>query len=296
MNVAPLALLLFAATGWNAAAQGWDTSGNKLLNGKFYFREVFYILQDGYGDLSQAIALYGTVTFDGNGNYTMTASGYDSSQGPESGTLTGTYSISASGYGFISNPLSSGDYVYGLVSQQGIFVGSSTESGFNDLFVAAPFSSQTALSTFKGSYWIADMDLSGFSPAYTISSMFQVNPDGAGNLGNIAVTGYFGARRLHPIHPEHQPCRLRAQQLGLQPFNPDRVVTRRPSCSPGKSSFIFRRTAILFSADPPRDSISSWECAPGPERPPSEACTTRPGSTSRWIATGSATSTPFTAR
>ena len=69
-------------------------------------------------------------------------------QGPESGTLTGTYSISASGYGFISNPLSSGDYVYGLVSQQGIFVGSSTESGFNDLFIAAPFSSQTALEYF----------------------------------------------------------------------------------------------------------------------------------------------------
>ena len=191
-NVAPLALLLFAATGWQASAQGWDTSGNKLLNGKFYFREVFYILQDSYGDLGQAIALYGTVTFDGNGNYTMTASGYDSSQGPESGTLTGTYSISASGYGFISNPLSSGDYVYGLVSQQGIFVGSSTESGFNDLFIAAPFSSQTALSTFKGSYWIADMDLSSGTPATTISSMFQVNPDGAGNLGNITVTGYAG--------------------------------------------------------------------------------------------------------
>ena len=53
MNVAPLALLLFAATGWNASAQGWDTSGNKLLNGKFYFREVFYILQDSYGDLAR---------------------------------------------------------------------------------------------------------------------------------------------------------------------------------------------------------------------------------------------------
>jgi uncharacterized protein (TIGR03437 family) len=190
--IRPLAVLLFAATGWQAAAQTWDTSGNNLLNGKFYFREVFYILQDGYGDLGRAIALYGTVTFDGNGNYTMAATAADSSQGLGSGTLTGTYSISASGYGFLSNPLSSGDYVYGLVSQQGYFVGSSTESGFNDLFVAAPFSTQTSLATFKGSYWIADMDLSGFSPASTLSSMFQVNPDGAGNLGNIAVTGYVG--------------------------------------------------------------------------------------------------------
>jgi uncharacterized protein (TIGR03437 family) len=192
--IRPLAVLLFAATGWQASAQTWDTSGNNLLNGKFYFREVFYILQDGYGDLARAIALYGTVTFDGNGNYTMAATDYDSNNYGQivSGPLTGTYSISASGYGFISNPLSSGDSIYGLVSQQGYFVGSSTESGFNDMFVAAPFSSQTTLSTFKGSYWIADMDLSSGSPSSTISSMFQVNPDGAGNLGNISVTGYVG--------------------------------------------------------------------------------------------------------
>ncbi len=69
--------------------------------------------------------------------------------------LSGTYSISASGYGFLSNPLSPTDSVYGLVSQQGgqnIFVGSSTESGLNDMFVAAPYSSSATNATFKGSY------------------------------------------------------------------------------------------------------------------------------------------------
>jgi len=52
----------------------------------------------------------------------------------------------------ISNPLSPTDIIYGLVSQQGIFVGSTTESGYNDLFVAAPLSSPMATNaTFKGS-------------------------------------------------------------------------------------------------------------------------------------------------
>ena len=106
--------------------------------------------------------------------------------------MSGTYSISSSGYGFLSNPLSPTDTVYGLVSQQGLFVGSSTESGFNDLFIAAQVSSQTTAATFKGAYTIADMDLSSGSPLTTISAMFQVNPDGVSNLGNISVNGYVG--------------------------------------------------------------------------------------------------------
>jgi len=188
-----LSLLLLSIAGPQAYAQGWDTSGNNLLNGTYYFREVFYIVGDTAGDLQEAVALYGTVTFDGKGNYSMSATDLDSNVGAlQSGTLKGTYSIAASGYGFLSNPLSSGDFIYGLVAQNGVFVGSSTESGFNDLMIAAPLSSQTTSATFKGTYWIADMDLSSGSPAGAISSMFQLNPDGAGNLGNISVTGYVG--------------------------------------------------------------------------------------------------------
>jgi uncharacterized protein (TIGR03437 family) len=186
--------LFLAIACWPAAAQGWDSSGNGQLNGTYYFRQVIYAPSDSYGDLNDAIALYGTVTFDGNGNYTMSASSYEPNSGLQSGTLTGTYSISASGYGYLTSPLSSvtSSYVYGLVSQQGYFVGSSTESGYNDLFVAAPLSTQTTLATFKGSYWIADMDLSGGSAASAISAVLQMNPDGAGNLGTVAVTGYVG--------------------------------------------------------------------------------------------------------
>jgi uncharacterized protein (TIGR03437 family) len=192
MKLARVTLLVSLAAGWPASAQTWDSSGNSMLNGTYYFRETAYVLADYYGDLNRAIALYGNITFNGTGSYTLSAIVFDSNVGQQQTYSTsGTYVISASGYGYISSALASGAAIYGLVSQQGIFVGSATESYF-DLFIAAPVSLPGSLSTFKGSYWIADMDLSSGSPPTTISSMFQLNPDGAGNLGSFTVTGYVG--------------------------------------------------------------------------------------------------------
>ena len=195
MKLARLLAVLCAATGcWQAAAQTWDTSGNGMLNGTYYFREVAYIVGYNSGGLSRAIALYGNIAFNGGGTYSINCLVMDSQYGAQQTyTTTGTYSIAASGYGFLSSPLASGDAIYGLVSQQGIFVGSSTEGGFNDLFIAAPLASPApTAATFKGAYWLADMDLSSGNPLTTIGSMFQVNSDGVSSLGNVSLTGYVG--------------------------------------------------------------------------------------------------------
>ena len=184
MKLVRLLALLWAATGWQAFAQ-WDTSGNGMLNGTYYFREVIYVSSS--GSLSRALALYGNIAFNGSGTYSINCLVMDSGAGvQQTYTTSGTYSIAASGYGFLSSPIATGASIYGLVSQQGIFVGSTTESGFNDLFIAAPLATPMPTNaTFKGSYWLADMDV-----ANGIGSMFQVNPDGAGNLGNVSLTGY----------------------------------------------------------------------------------------------------------
>src|ERR1039458_6050898 len=197
MKLARVLLLISMAA--PLTAQTWDTSGNGMLNGKYYFRHVLYQLSSPLtGALYDEVSLYGTVTFNGTapGTYTMSATEVDvQAQQLQSGTLSGTYSIAASGQGFLSNPLSTGDSIYGLVNAQGIFVGSSTENlnGYNDVFIAAPRASPLpAASTFKGSYSLAYMDLSSGNPLYTVGAMLAMNPDGAGNLGTVGVVWYAG--------------------------------------------------------------------------------------------------------
>jgi uncharacterized protein (TIGR03437 family) len=188
-------LILSAAAGWQASAQTWDTSGNGLLKGTYYFRDVYYTVSDDSGDLGEATAVYGTIAFSGTGTYTANVTLYDSGEGLESGTVSGTYSIAASGYGFLSSLLYSGDSIYGLVNQQGIFVGSATETanGYNDLFIGAPLASPApTAATFKGSYSIAGIDLSSGTPTTTINYMLQLNPDGVSNLGTGSLTAYVG--------------------------------------------------------------------------------------------------------
>jgi uncharacterized protein (TIGR03437 family) len=196
-----IAFLLPAAAAWQAAAQSWDTSGNGMLSGAYYFRQVVWIVGDNTGDLSEAISLYGQITFDGHGNYTITNQSYNDSANSapsNSYSVSGTYAISASGYGSITSPISNGDAVYGLVSQgsHGIFIGSSTEngSGFNDIFVAAPLTSPAPTNaTFTGIYNMVDLDFTSVATQsgvlYNRQSTFQLNPNGSGNIGSVKLTG-----------------------------------------------------------------------------------------------------------
>ena len=119
-----------------------------MLNGTYYFRHALYRSLKCRRRLSrQCSSSDGTVNFSGTGTYTMAVTLLDGQFGPVSaGNVTGTYSIAASGQGFLSSPLFpgsgsiAGDSIYGLVNGQGIFVGSSTENqaGYNDVFIAAP--------------------------------------------------------------------------------------------------------------------------------------------------------------
>src|SRR5260370_34676017 len=197
MNLSRVLLLMSMATGLIAQTSTWDTSGNGMLNGQYYFRHVTYQLSNaGDGSLYDAIAVYGTVTFSGTGTYSINATLADGRTG-QLQTLkpSGTYSIAASGQGFLSSPLFTGDSIYGMVNAQGIFVGSSTENpnGYNDVLIAAPLSNPLpGVSTFKGSYSLAYMDLSSGNPLYTIGARVSMNPDGSGNLGTVGVAGYVG--------------------------------------------------------------------------------------------------------
>jgi uncharacterized protein (TIGR03437 family) len=189
-----IAFLLPTAAAWQASAQTWDTSGNGMLTGTYYFRQVVWVVGNGNGDLQHAVALYGQINFDGNGNYTASGQKNDSSvsSGPAAFTVSGTYKISASGYGSIISPFSASDSIYGLVSK-GIFIASSTENqpGYNDLFVAAQLASPApTIATFNGTYNMVDIDFPSGIATDTRQSTFQLRPNGAGSIQSAQLTGY----------------------------------------------------------------------------------------------------------
>src|SRR4029077_1358943 len=165
-----------------AMAQVWDNTGDKLLNGTYYFREVTLTSNDSY-------AVYGTIDFS-NGTYSIDAAAIQASTGSQGPyTTTGTYSLAASGFGFISNPLI-GSPIYGLLGANGVFVGSITESNVWDIFVAAPKTSQGA-NTLSGPYSLSYMDPMGtLTGNLPFGALLELNSNGSGSIGNVNLTAY----------------------------------------------------------------------------------------------------------
>jgi uncharacterized protein (TIGR03437 family) len=197
-----LLVLFLGACAWQSSAQpAFDSSGNGMLTGNYYFRQVVYFgMSD--GTLSESMSVVGNINFDGNGNYTLSnATILDSSAStyptPQSFSGSGTYSIAASGEGFITgiNPNVDGsDQIVGLVSPTGLFVGSTTENteGYNDLFIAAPVSSssQPAISnaTLSGSYQVAYIDPSRSTQPG--DALMTFSADGMGNIQTLNASEY----------------------------------------------------------------------------------------------------------
>src|ERR1039458_8929292 len=162
-----------------------------MLQTSYSFRYVQYFVADLAGDLNRAKVLYGTIKFDGKGGYTLSGISFVDSNSaslfpgglPSSASATGTYSIGACGLGFLSNPLSPGDVIWGTVSAGGIFVGSTTETAnaFNDLFVAAP----SVAPSLSGAYSVAYLNFPDGLSADNVAVGFQMSPDGRGNQGTL---------------------------------------------------------------------------------------------------------------
>ena len=174
-------------------AQTWDTSGNGMLNGTYYFRDVGWQGRyDKTNNLQLAEAAYGTIVFT-NGTYTISdANEFDStSEAILPFLVNGTYSLGANGYGFMSSPLVDGVNVTILVSStSGVVVGSTTNgAGFNDLFIAAPVTSQTS-SSFGGTYSMIGLDDPTLSVADTRAYSFNLT---AGNA-STQLSGYLAIK------------------------------------------------------------------------------------------------------
>jgi len=184
-----------------AVGQTQDNSQNSLLKGSYRFRHVAVQNVDEFFNPTEITASYGTISFDGAGNYTISGTIVDNVQTaglPETLLVTGTYAIGSNGAGYIANPIYPTDpdaFIYGAVSQ-GVYTGSSTEAGgdgniFNDIFVAIPATTTLATNaSFTSSYQTGVLDFSSDAGSDAIkNALFELTPNGKGAFGAITLNG-----------------------------------------------------------------------------------------------------------
>ena len=164
-----------------------QTLSNKDLKGNFYFRHVS-LGTDGVnpGNLTDARSLFGSITFDGSGNYTYIGQQLTGINAAVSQTGKGTYSLDPGGFLSLDSPLRASAKINARFGPEAI-IGSSTESADNtyDLFVAIPAPASGAI--FNGPY-------------------------------NCMSSGI--SRRLHRQHAEHPVPPQPVRRLGnLKPFS-----------------------------------------------------------------------------
>ena len=203
-------LLLFIVATWPAAAQSWDTSGNGLLNGTYYFRQVMWL--GGYNSanaLKEAIAVYGNIVFGGNGTYTLTAKAADAAENTVTSiTGSGTYTIASSGYGYMSTPLQfvysqfEGDEIHLLVSPSKVVVGSATDnnSGYNDLFLAAP--EPTSTPSLQGTFSVIGVGIPALTLDLIHTRAYSFTMTGTSStVTTTALSGAFGLNTTAMTQP-----------------------------------------------------------------------------------------------
>lgn len=191
-------LLIFGLT--CAFGQTQDNSQNALLKGSYFFRHLAVQNVDANYNPTDITATYGTIVFDGAGNYTLTGTTIDNvaTNGVSQPlSVTGTYAIGSNGLGYITNPLYETDpnsNIYGAATQ-GVFTGSSTEAEtdgnyLNDIFIAIPAPAATpANSSFTSSYQTGVLDFTNAGSTATKNALFELSPNGKGAFGTITLNG-----------------------------------------------------------------------------------------------------------
>jgi uncharacterized protein (TIGR03437 family) len=182
-------LLLIAA---GAATAAWgQTSSNQSLNGKYFFRQVMLVTDGGASpNVTNTLSGSGTLTFDGNGNFTIAGQQLAGTAASASLSGSGTYTVNPGGFMTLTNPLKSGVTLNGRLGQ-GAVVGSSTEAGPTvfDIFVAIPAPVTGSHPLMLGSYWVSSLEFPGGGLTNIRNTNFQLTSTGAGSFVESTVSG-----------------------------------------------------------------------------------------------------------
>jgi uncharacterized protein (TIGR03437 family) len=195
-KIAALVLGL-ALVGATASAQTFNNSADGNLFGDYFVREVMLSNVDQKTSaVGRARSIAGTMTFDGQGNYTFSGTLMDSSAG-QPATITGqigTYDLAANGLFAIDDLIDNTQTDFGatgLVRTAGLpsIVASATEGPQKNIFAAIPAGSSITTATLQATYKVAFIDFLEGNASLVRDGYFTLTTAGDGNFGNVIVTG-----------------------------------------------------------------------------------------------------------
>ena len=161
-----------------------------MLRGSYYMRQIAFSGVDPTGGIERARALYGVITFDGEGNYSVEGRVADNRNGPVETMWfgwAGNYAANSAGMAEIVNPLDPRQVIRAAVGGAAV-VGSSTEGDVHDLFVAVPKGSGTvSADTLAGTWRAAYLDLPQGKSTLARTAFFTMTANGQGALGDISL-------------------------------------------------------------------------------------------------------------
>jgi uncharacterized protein (TIGR03437 family) len=180
--------LFLAATGFG------QVLSNSSLTGKYFVRHVQFTT-DANNNATDTRSIFGTITFDGAGNYVIAG---NQVIGTNSGTVfnaNGTYAMTPSGIVTLVNPQNAGLTINARFGTEAV-VGSSTDagSGIFDMFMAIPAPSSNASNlTLGSSFHMADWELTVAQTQQVRVSGMSATLDGAGNIQTFRPLGHLAA-------------------------------------------------------------------------------------------------------
>ncbi len=200
MGIRGGALLLLVA-----GAMMGQTFNNQTLTGKYNFRHLSFTT-DTSENVTDIRSLWGSVTFNGSGNYGFSGQSAANGAAPVAASGSGTYTVTPAGMVMLTNPQNNTLQLnarWGLVSQptvtpagpqpgEAMLIGSSTENTGNtfDLFIAILADQSASNGVLTGSYFASTLAFPAGSAAQVRSALFSLQASGQGGFGSISVSGH----------------------------------------------------------------------------------------------------------
>lgn len=184
-----------------ASAMMGQTFSNQTLTGKYNFRHLLFTT-DTSENITDIRSLWGSIIFDGNGNYGFSGQAAVNGVVPVASAGSGTYAMTPAGIVTLTNPQNNAlklNARWGLVSQavgaqpgEAMLIGSSTENTGNtfDLFIAILADQSASNGILTGSYFASTLAFPSGSAALVRSALFTLQANGQGGFGSVSVSGH----------------------------------------------------------------------------------------------------------